>query len=293
VPYKFGDPTPVYQSNALARMMLTPTQGGDRGTLQAPKRTLGSWVHDKARNALAPTVGNTYADKLSDLLDFSPVGALTQGFDSGAEIRQGNYLSGGIGAALAALPIPGPEKKLLKAYHGSPNIFDKFSLDHLMSGEGNLGQGAGVYLASKPEVAGVYRDMLSPNGGGSLYEVGVRASPDEMLKWDAPIVDQPRAMAALRAMDLSHMQPGNRSRRMLEMALSGEGQPHLATGHNLHFAATGGNEDELLGALAARERLMPHFAGIDFANNGSSGVASGSRNYVVFDPSLIDIINRH
>lgn len=47
------------------------------------------------------------------------------------------------------------------AYHGSPHIFDKFSLDKIGTGEGAQAYGYGLYFASKKEIAEHYRKTLS------------------------------------------------------------------------------------------------------------------------------------
>lgn len=47
------------------------------------------------------------------------------------------------------------------AWHGSPHIFDRFSLDKIGSGEGNQTFGWGLYFAGRKEVAEYYRDTLS------------------------------------------------------------------------------------------------------------------------------------
>lgn len=47
------------------------------------------------------------------------------------------------------------------AFHGSPYRFDKFTLDHIGSGEGAQAYGWGLYFAGKKEVAEWYKDKLS------------------------------------------------------------------------------------------------------------------------------------
>jgi hypothetical protein len=47
------------------------------------------------------------------------------------------------------------------AYHGSPHIFDKFSLHAMGTGEGAQAYGWGLYFAGKKEVAKWYRDTLA------------------------------------------------------------------------------------------------------------------------------------
>lgn len=59
---------------------------------------------------------------------------------------------------------------LQTAYHGSPYIFDKFTLDHIGAGEGAQAHGWGLYFALDHEVARSYRDKLS----GGHYLIGGR-----------------------------------------------------------------------------------------------------------------------
>ena len=155
--------------------------------------------------------------------------------------------------------------KRIKAYHGSPHDFDKFSTENIGTGEGAQAYGHGLYFAEREGTAQSYRDALSadtsfkksdgavfdlydgsmnhPNirrhmaktggdldgaiekaqkiikdnsssqsvdaatndlsvlqklkedGGisqnkGSMYEVNIDASPDELLDFDAPLSEQ-------------------------------------------------------------------------------------------------------
>lgn len=49
------------------------------------------------------------------------------------------------------------------AYHGSPHLFEEFSLQHIGTGEGAQAYGWGLYFASRRETAAYYRDVLSEN----------------------------------------------------------------------------------------------------------------------------------
>ena len=51
----------------------------------------------------------------------------------------------------------------IKAYHGSPHNFDKFSTEKIGTGEGAQAYGHGLYFAENPSVAADYRKRLSPN----------------------------------------------------------------------------------------------------------------------------------
>jgi hypothetical protein len=106
------------------------------------------------------------ARKLSDILEFTPYGLATMSNDAGREIGKGNLVAGGAMLAMAGLPLPASiEKKAaqgIRAYHGSPHSFDKFSLDKIGTGEGAQAYGHGLYFAENEGVAKAYRDQLSP-----------------------------------------------------------------------------------------------------------------------------------
>lgn len=53
------------------------------------------------------------------------------------------------------------QPKFMTAWHGSPHAFDKFSTEHIGSGEGAQSYGYGLYFAGKKEVAEHYRTGLS------------------------------------------------------------------------------------------------------------------------------------
>jgi hypothetical protein len=49
----------------------------------------------------------------------------------------------------------------IKAYHGSPHEFERFSSEHIGTGEGAQAYGHGLYFAENPEVAAEYKNRLS------------------------------------------------------------------------------------------------------------------------------------
>jgi hypothetical protein len=128
---------------------------------------------------------------------------------------------------------------------------------------------------------------ISP--GGHLYEVKLDANPEDFLDWDAPLSEQPRAMDALKGIDLSPMM--SKTRTMLEWARQGTEQPHnLATGRDLLNAVSQYGDNR----AAEHAALMPHgFKGVQYFDQGSRGTGNGTKNFVVYDPSIIDILARH
>lgn len=63
-------------------------------------------------------------------------------------------------------------------YHGSPYLFDRFTLSHIGSGEGAQAHGWGLYFALNKLVAEGYREALSKSGTNVVYLNGKRL-PDK------------------------------------------------------------------------------------------------------------------
>ena len=63
--------------------------------------------------------------------------------------------------AVAAGGQPGPDALDQAAYHGTPHTFDKFSTNHIGTGEGAQAYGWGLYFAGNKEVARWYKDKLA------------------------------------------------------------------------------------------------------------------------------------
>lgn len=66
-------------------------------------------------------------------------------------------------------------------YHGSPYLFDRFTLSHIGSGEGAQAHGWGLYFALNKLVAEGYRDTLSTGGRTTAYLNGKALADHEPL----------------------------------------------------------------------------------------------------------------
>ena len=211
----------------------------------------------------------------------------------------------------------------LRLYHGSPHDFDKFSMDKIGTGEGAQAYGHGLYFADSEGVARAYRDRLAtadvttPEGyadtmardfgvdeavnrlaqtadgpfkdaamnrliggqaqpAGRMYEVNVNANPEDFLDWDAPLSAQPQKVRDW--FDSRGITPGFAGNQ---------------SGAELLQAEKG-----VLGAegttSAMREVGVP---GIKYLDHGSrfnsTDGATNTRNYVVFDENLINIVKKY
>ena len=92
------------------------------------------------------------ADELERLLDEAGLDPQKASFD---EVK----------GALAAFRLEQADGRAFDqaAYHGSPHVFDRFSLEHIGSGEGAQSYGWGLYFAGRKEIAKHYRDTLTFN----------------------------------------------------------------------------------------------------------------------------------
>ena len=214
----------------------------------------------------------------------------------------------------------------IRAYHGSPHTFDRFDLSKIGTGEGAQAYGHGLYFAGNEGVARSYKasnasggrsiatldgvpivDMKNKTGvldwldsygsiantraalvgrkpdivkeldelvasgrlkEGSMYEVNLRTSPDRLLDWDKPLSQQP---AGVR---------------------DALGKVPWADAYVKSDRLTGGQivPKTPEGAAQLRDAGID---GIQYLDAGSRAVGDGSRNYVIFDDKLIDILRRY
>lgn len=262
---------------------------------------------------------------------------------------------------LGAGAVPAQKNTLragIKAYHGSPHDFDKFSMGKIGTGEGAQAYGHGLYFTETEDIAKVYRNAVSaqhmgratnwddPNsiaeywsgiyggkeGGikhlesvlrdaarypnnfpdgevekitksleylksgaplpqrGKMYEVNINANPDDFLDYDRPLVDQGAgAQAALAKLGYKADPQGLQAYDdALLNDLMGDGdaaslpkQPRNPTGSDVLTQ---------LGETRLREAGIP---GIKYLDQGSRAAGDGSRNYVVFDENLIEIVRKY
>jgi hypothetical protein len=270
-------------------------------------------------------------------------------------------------------PIPGlmGPKKGIRAYHGSPHSFDKFSMDKIGTGEGEQAYGHGLYFAENEGVAKQYRDALSgplkfdgrqvadgegyaysaiqdaggsieqaiadtldmlkdnslgvltpqPKNGyvkglsvlqkwqrdgvpkvtspGSMYEVQINADPADFLDWDKPLSAQPGKVAKyfggaadsglsdkIDAALRKYNETGSPD-DMIEYNRLVRGADYSQTPAGPAFAAKLNTPEQI---AAMREAGIP---GIKYLDAGSRGAGDGSRNYVVFDDKLIEILRKY
>ena len=211
----------------------------------------------------------------------------------------------------------------IRAYHGSPHDFDKFSMDQIGTGEGAQAYGHGLYFAEREGVARSYRDALADSWESP--KVAAKAYLEDAPNREAAIAnmsDHARTMAGKdgrvlregleilkRGDDLSDVKmPGH----MYEVNINADPESFLDwdavdwqqpqavrdyansldlpsewAGNDFVHAAKKSGEDY---TSALKDAGIP---GIRYLDQGSRGAGEGTSNYVVFDDQLIDIVKKY
>jgi hypothetical protein len=166
------------------------------------------------------------------------------------------------------------------AYHGSPHDFGQFDLAHMGQGEGTQVYGHGLYLAEEPEVAQSYKTHEG-GPGGNLYTVRVHASPDEFLDWDKPLSQQSKLVQDyVSGRDLGGTLPPALAHRPTAMHWD-------PTGSQMMQGFVG------MGPKGAARMVAAGLKGVRYLDAGSRPAGKGTHNYVVVDPSILEITHKN
>lgn len=127
------------------------------------------------------------------------------------------------------------------------------------------------------------------NANGSMYEVNINANPDDFLDWDAPLSAQsPKVRQAVTP-------------RIEKLREHGAMLGDDPTGDMLlRVMSPQGDLDEIDFSIGPRAQgsqnaLSAGIPGIKYRDAGSRGLdgETGTRNYVVFDENLINIVKKY
>lgn len=133
-----------------------------------------------------------------------------------------------------------------------------------------------------PELVPLY-DELKRNGAindqGHMYEVRINAEPHEFLDWDKALSEHPEPIKNVLSgkMGLNETPASSLGRAYKNQMFAGD-----IVGQNT------ASPSDL--SLALNKMGIP---GIKYLDQGSRGSGEGSRNYVVFNDKLIDILRKY
>ena len=137
-------------------------------------------------------------------------------------------------------------------------------------------------------VADSIRDGTFNAGSGRMYEVNIKASPDDFLDWDKPLSQQSekvRGALPPTPEDVTGMQLINQLEQMVRAQ-----QPRTMADASFSKFDQNTSQAKKLITDRLRDAGIP---GIKYLDQGSRGAGEGSRNYVVFDANLIEILRKY
>ena len=284
----------------------------------------------KGAGTAAPVVLNPIQQRAQQVLDFLMGGLLGAGDE---EVRRRDPaawgelalsmapLMGGIKAVKGAKAVKAAKVATLadaddaargiRAYHGSPHDFDAFDLAKLGTGEGGRSQGVGINVTADPTYAEAYRDpgplAGTGRGRGHVYEVNIKAKPEEMLAWDKPVREQAVA-AKLKGLPQSGLpndgDPLGNARWVVK-----DGRYFLRTAEGTQFPMSARDLDQLYGLDPKNLTGANVYNRLTLALKGDEAAASrllaergiagnqysyrGAENYVVYDPQRLEILRKY
>lgn len=202
-------------------------------------------------------------------------------------------------------------KASIDVYHGSPHEFDAFSMEKIGTGEGAQSYGHGLYFAENPGVADSYKTA----GGaetGNQYRVRINADKEQFLDWDKPLSGQtPHVQERVRDFIQQSLENQQKAKegalaRSSDLVDSPRRQAYIdklrepmadinsLTGAEIYKRFGLPAMDQYAGtkkaSAALREAGIP---GIKYLDQGSRGKAEGTHNFVLFDESLAQILDRN
>jgi hypothetical protein len=135
---------------------------------------------------------------------------------------------------------------------------------------------------------------------GRMYEVNINAKPEQFLDWDKPLSKQPGEIrGALANLGIKHDPAEARAfDDALLAALTGDAkaplpkQPRDPMGSEL-YRRSGSVFESSSDPIRSAEFREAGIPGIKYLDQGSRAAGDGSRNYVLFDDKLIDILRKY
>jgi hypothetical protein len=155
-----------------------------------------------------------------------------------------------------------------------------------------------------PHEMRLYKDLVEPelaelSNSASRYDVNLNVEPEELLDWDRPLTEQPRALNAIKQLYLDDMKridanslAGEPKLSELytsvdDVSMSDLGLFDTSKGSQAYNTIASSNmgrgAEELSGKLKERG-----IKGIKYFDGFSRRSEGGTSNYVMFDDSLID-----
>lgn len=214
--------------------------------------------------------------------------------------------------------LVGPTTFSITAYHGTAHKVDEFRLDKIGTGEGAQTYGWGLYFAGNAKTADVYRRSVSgkhKTGSGNLYTVELLPDEEDFLDWDKPLSEHPQKIQDKLFVEFGKlydkMQTGGEwyqglvkddtDPKTLSEDLARIGIPglrYLDSGSRLNFRL-----EYTAGKIRVVNDLTGKYVGLSFEQGDEASAKAyakmmydampKTRNYVIFDESLVKILEEN
>lgn len=223
--------------------------------------------------------------------DFLPDSQLSMGFGSSGKDGQ-RSLAQIIGDAIKGKGPPGAVTNAVEdqappgaffAYHGSPHDFDRFDLSKIGTGEGAQAYGRGLYFAESPKTGQAYRDAM-------LFDA-IQGVKDPARREAALVLHRNNWDVAAAQKELGRNATPEQVKMLSDVA---ENPPGGLYKVKIDADANAFKEFEAPPTEAEIEAMKKAgIPGLKYFDNGSRASEQGTRNYVVFDDNLVNIIAKN
>lgn len=201
--------------------------------------------------------------------------------------------------------------KGIKAFHGSPHDFDKFDIEKMGTGEGFQVFGKGLYFTDTEKVAQTYKK----NKDGKIYKVKLNVEEDELIDYDKTIGNQStshqeslnKIIDDLEVEDLVYFRNSSSidTDDWIEISKYYDKDNDMFREAIRDVILDEGNKvkdflkiiNEIKGVGKAEEFLKSYnIQGIKYKDGLTRAAKEGtpvSKNYVIFDPRVIEISKKY
>ena len=175
----------------------------------------------------------------------------------------------------------------IKAYHGSPHLFDRFDMSKIGTGEGAQAYGHGLYFAENPMVADDYlREFKSnKNQDATIYETN--------LTWPDKNKEQLDPLNKKHFLDYKKdfSKQSKYVQDAIENAANKRNEDPLYKGPFIsgHVRKTG---EDLLNLYGEDDLLQEGIPGVRYLDEGSRGLGKKTHNLVLFSDEYPEITKR-
>lgn len=156
----------------------------------------------------------------------------------------------------------------------------------------------------EPDQEAIWKKLLTdtkgkdvqPLQGGHMYEVNINADPADFLDWDAPLSEQPRILDRFGYAEAKYPEDWipdvNMTGAQLYRKMGGQAEIGATTSAGALASKASRPIRAKDGTIIDKPLGIP---GIKYRDAGSRGMdgADGTRNFVVFDENLIEIVRKY